>query len=72
MSPNKSVLRTYPNLETWRREHGLSQRQAAKALGVSQTKYCRLERKMLTATGELAKRIIKETRVPIETLVGLA
>lgn len=64
--------RTYPNLETWRKAHGLSQREAALQLEISQTYYSRLERGLQTATRDTAKRIMAETRVPLEVLVGVA
>lgn len=72
MSPKKTASRTYPDLITWREANGLNQRDAAKMLGISQTRYSRLERRARTATGDLAKHIIEVTRVPLETIVGVA
>lgn len=64
--------RTYPDLRAWRKAHGFSQHTAAAFLGISQTYYNRLERRMQTATGQRAKDIIERTGVPLETLVGVA
>lgn len=64
--------RTYPNLKTWRSERGISQHEAARLLGISQTYYNRLERGLTVATWGTAKRILQITGVPLETIVGLA
>lgn len=64
--------RPYPDLKSWRRAYGYSQDQAAKILGISQTYYGRLERRIQTATGKRAKQIMDVTGVPLEVLVGAA
>lgn len=66
------MKRTFPNLKTWRAHYGLSQREAAKALDISQTQYSRLERGTQAIKGPLAKTIRERTCVPLETLVGAA
>lgn len=66
------TTRPYPNLKTWREAAGLSQREAADLLSISQTYYGRLERGEQVVVRDAAKRIIDLTGVPLETLVGLA
>ena len=67
-----SPVRPYPNLELWRQAQRLSQREAAKFLGISQTYYSRLERRTQAAPGKRAKVIMDLTGVPLEVLVGAA
>lgn len=69
---NKVTSRSYPDLATWRAAKGYSQQQAAVLLGISQTFYSRLERRVLSAPGKRAKRIMEQTGVPLEILVGAA
>lgn len=64
--------RPYPDLKTWRDAKDLSQHEAAKLLGISQTYYGRLERREQAATGKRAKVIMEMTGVPLEILVGAA
>ncbi len=64
--------RTYPNLKTWRRENGLSQCEAAEQLGVSQPKYCRMERQDRAPRPMEAKTISQRTGVPLESVLGIA
>lgn len=64
--------RPYRDLKAWRDAHGLSQRDAAKILKISQTYYSRLERRVQTCYGKNAKRIMDATGVPLEILVGAA
>lgn len=73
MSVTKQVtVRPYPDLATWRDAHGLSQHEAADLLGISQTYYGRLERRIQAARGKRAKEIMAKTGVPLEVLVGAA
>lgn len=72
MSPQRIAKRAYPDLAAWRRDLGLSQRAAARILGISQTYYSRLERRTQSARGPMAKRILSTANVPLETLVGVA
>lgn len=65
--------RPYPTLRHWREAQGLSQREAAKALGMSQSGYGKLEmRKRAPQTGARAKQLMEETGVPLEWLMGLS
>lgn len=64
--------RTYPNLKTWRGEMGLSQREAAARLRVSQPVYSRLERQTRAPKPDIAKRISLEAGVPLESVLGIA
>lgn len=64
--------RPYPDLATWRDAKGLSQQEAASLLGISQTFYSRLERRIQSARGKQAKQIMDKTGVPLEVLVGAA
>lgn len=66
------VSRPYPDLATWRSDKGLSQQKAADMLGISQTFYSRLERRVQSARGKQAKGIMEKTGVPLEILVGAA
>lgn len=56
----------------WRLSLNLNQRDAAKILGVNQSKYSRLERRITTTKGAEAKHIIERTGVPLEVLAGVA
>lgn len=62
----------YPDLLTWRKDHGFTQRQAARLLDMTQTYYARLERGKASAYGKRAKMLAKVTRVPLAVLVGAA
>jgi len=64
--------RSYPSLLAWRRAQGLSQRDAALRLGLTQTSYSRAELGQVVPRRESLKRVIAETGVPLEVLVGLA
>lgn len=73
MSVTKHVaVRPYPDLATWREAQRLSQHKAAEFLGISQTYYGRLERRLQAARGKRAKEIMAKTGVPLEVLVGAA
>lgn len=64
--------RPFPDLLTWRTTRRLSQAEAARFLGISQTTYGRLERRVRAARGKRAKAIMEKTGVPLEILVGAA
>lgn len=68
----KNLHRVYPNLTAWRTKLNLNQREAAQLLGMSQSKYSRIERGLHTPVRAIAKRIIAKTGVPLEVLVGVA
>lgn len=62
--------RTFPTLAAWRDALGLSQMEASRVLGISQTRYSRLERRISATRGKTARRIWKQTGVPVAVLVG--
>lgn len=64
--------RTYPNLRTWRNESGLSQREAARQLGVSQPAYSRFENQARAPKPRQAQAISRTTGVSLESILGLA
>jgi len=64
--------RTYPNLKTWREEHGLSQRDAARRLGLNQSVYSRIERQVRAPKPRAAKAISEAAGVPLESILGIA
>ena len=64
--------RSYPDLKTWRESHEWSQQEAAAHLSISQKAYSRLERGQRFVKGELAKRLMDQTGVSLEVLVGVA
>ena len=68
----KAAATRYPTLEAWREAANLSQMEAAKLLGISQTYYGRLERGEQVAVREKARNIMAKTGVPVEVLVGLS
>lgn len=68
------MKRAYPNLRTWRLDQRpqLTQRQAAKKLGISQAYLSLIETGMQHPRPQLAKKITDVTGVPLETLLGIA
>lgn len=62
--------RSYPDLKTWRKAKEMSQREAADFLGISQTTYTRLERRIRFVKGRAAAALQDKTNVPLEVLVG--
>lgn len=65
------VLRRHPYLYLWRYELRITQMEAAKLLGISQSQYSKLERGESASKRRLAK-IAAMTNIPIETLIGAA
>lgn len=66
----KRLTRDYPDLKTWRDTLGLSQHEAARVLDMSQSTYARLELRRGGTTGKRARKIWRQTGVPIAVLVG--
>lgn len=64
--------RIYPDLKHWRDDHGWSQEEAARILGINQGYYSRLERGEMFASKRLGKRISETACVPLEQVLGLA
>lgn len=65
-------MRPYPTLKHWRQAKGLSQREAARLLGVTQSTYSRLENRVRTPRPKHLETIVTTTGVPIEVLMGIA
>ena len=66
------LRRSYPTLLKWRQAQGLSQRDAAARLGMTQTSYSRAELGEVCPRKDALRRVIAETGVPLEVLVGIA
>ncbi len=71
VSPIK-VVRPYTSLKAWRESQGLDQRAAAKALGITQGYYSRLERGTAAPRPETARTMMDICGVPLEVLMGIA
>ena len=67
----KKITR-YPDLWTWRHTARLTQAEAAKILGISQTYYGRIESGRYVPPCERAKTITAKTGVPLDAIVGVA
>lgn len=63
------VIRTYPNLETFLKDTGLTQVALASELGISQSYLSRIKTGEVEAPLWLALRIARRTRVPLESLL---
>lgn len=59
----------YPTILAWRDALDLSQKDAAKVLGISQSHLCNIEKGVRLAGRRLAKRISATANVPLETLL---
>jgi len=72
--PPRRVLRVKPHssLRAWRRAMGLTQRQAAAQLGISQSYYYKLEAKTQTPRKGILKTVTARTGVPVDELMGIA
>lgn len=68
----QNLRRSYPSLLAWRTAKGLSQREAAAQLGMTQASYSRFELGRNRPRIETLKRILAETGVPLEVMVGVA
>lgn len=65
-------IKTYASLKAWRLAHGLNQREAAAALGLSQTMYARIEAQRGQPRATRGKVISEQTGVPFEIVMGVA
>lgn len=63
---------TFATLKAWREAAQMSTRKAAAYLGMSQTKYSRLELGKGIVRGLEARRVADLTGVPVDALVGAA
>lgn len=61
--------RRYPDLATWRGDR-FNQMIAAEKLGMTQSNYSKLERRVIALRGQRAKQVSAITGVPVEVLVG--
>ena len=61
--------RTYPNLLTFLRETGTTQAEMAERLGLSQGQISKLVNGKIQPSLDLALRIARYARVPVESLV---
>lgn len=61
----------YTNIIAWRDAHGLTQEQAAKAFGISNSHLCNIERGLRAPGRQLALHIAALTNVPLESLLQL-
>lgn len=65
-------VKSYASLKAWRAAQALNQREAAKALGVTQALYARVELGRGSPRPQRAKAISDKTGVPFEILMGVA
>jgi transcriptional regulator with XRE-family HTH domain len=65
-------VKTYASLKAWRTAQELNQREAARALGVTQALYARVELGRGAPRPLRAKTISEKTGVPFEILMGVA
>ncbi len=63
--------RSYPSLKAWRDANQLTQREAARILGISQPSYCRLETGQYYPPRDLVKQIVEVANIPLELLFNL-
>ncbi len=64
--------RPYRSLKAWRAAQGLSQREAARKLGMSQAGYSRAESGTMRPRVKKAVLISERTGVPLETVLCVA
>lgn len=67
----KRIHRPYPNLHAFREAHGLSQREAARQFGVSQSCWSKIELGQRIPRKELMEKLMTEAGVPLEVLAGI-
>lgn len=63
---------SYASLKAWRAAQKLNQREAAKALGVTQALYARVELGRGAPRPQRAKAISDQTGVPFEIVMGVS
>lgn len=66
------AIKRYDSLKDWREAHGLSQRDAAKILGMSQSAYAKWEIHRRAPRPNRLKALVAKTGVRIESLIGIA
>jgi transcriptional regulator with XRE-family HTH domain len=60
------------DLRSWRKDAGLSQRDAARQFGLSQPGWAKIELGQRHPRPDLAGRLTRATGVPLEVLMGIA
>jgi transcriptional regulator with XRE-family HTH domain len=70
--PKVIQRRTDPTVLAWRMASGLSQREAASILGMTQATYSRLELGRTVPRRAALQRVLDRTGVPLDVLVGVA
>lgn len=60
------------NLAAYRRSKGLNQRNAAKAFGISESQWSRIEHGQSMPSPKLAVKLMRGTGVSLYTLMGIA
>jgi transcriptional regulator with XRE-family HTH domain len=70
--PKTIQRKEYPTLLAWRTASGLSQREAAAILGLTQATYSRMELGRTVPRRLALKRVLDRTGVPLEVLVRVA
>jgi transcriptional regulator with XRE-family HTH domain len=68
----RRLMKPHSSLRAWRRAMGLTQRQAAAHLGISQSYYYKLEAKTQTPRKGVLKTVTARTGVPVDELMGIA
>lgn len=64
-------VRAYPTLKAWRLANGLTQTQAGAKFGIYQDHWSRLENGLQVPHRKLAERLMNETHVPLEAIMGI-
>lgn len=62
----------YQSLAAYRKDHGLTQRDAAAMFGMSQSAWHKIETGLRHPRKALLKRLVVMTGVPVEVLTGIA
>lgn len=69
LSSDHMKRRSFNTLKAWRASWGLTQSEAARLLGISQSKYNKTERCSQRPKAPLGKRIADKTGVPFEVVM---
>ena len=64
-----TMPRIYPNLKRYFRETGVTQTELAERLGINQPKLSRIVNRIIEPDLELAMRISRVCRVPLESMI---
>lgn len=69
---NTHRVKPHSSLASWRKDMGFTQQEAATYLGISQSYYCKLERKAQQPRKDVLKGLTDRTGVPVDELMGIA